>query len=145
MIKKVDRTDVKSLAVLALKLWPDHELDEFIEEFSDAIEASENGSYLYYNDSHQAIGFIQLSIRHDYVEGCDSSPVGYIEGIYVEEDYRRKGVAQDLVAFAEEWSREKGCFEMASDCELDNQLSIDFHLGAGFTEANRIVCFTKKL
>lgn len=145
MIKKVDRTDVKILAGLALKLWPENELDEFVEEFSDAIDASDNGSYLYYNDSLEAIGFIQLSTRHDYVEGCETSPVGYIEGIYVEADYRRKGIAQELVSFAEEWSRKHGCLEMASDCEFDNQLSIDFHLGAGFTEANRIVCFTKKL
>lgn len=145
MIKKVDRTDVKILAGLALKLWPENELDEFVEEFSDAIDASDNGSYLYYNDSFEAIGFIQLSVRHDYVEGCDSSPVGYIEGIYVEADYRRRGIAQELVLFAEEWSRKHDCLEIASDCELENQLSIDFHLGAGFIEANRIVCFTKKL
>lgn len=145
MIKKVDQSSINSLADLALKLWPDHEREAFIEEISNAIDASENESYLYYNNSFEAIGFIQLSVRHDYVEGCDSSPVGYIEGIYVEADYRRRGIAQELVLFAEEWSRKHGCLEMASDCELDNQLSIDFHLGAGFIEANRIVCFTKKL
>lgn len=145
MIKKVDQSSINSLADLALKLWPGHEREAFIEEISNAIDASENESYLYFNDSFEAIGFIQLSVRHDYVEGCDSSPVGYIEGIYVEADYRRRGIAQELVLFAEEWSRKHDCLEIASDCELENQLSIDFHLGAGFIEANRIVCFTKKL
>ena len=58
---------------------------------------------------------------------------------------RKKGIAKALLAVCESWAKEKGCTEFASDCELDNAGSIAFHLGAGFTEANRIVCFTKRL
>ena len=54
-------------------------------------------------------------------------------------------MASALLSACEDWAREKGCTEFASDCELDNQGSIAFHLGAGFTEANQIVCFTKRL
>ena len=48
-----------------------------------------------------------------------------------------------LVECVEDWGKEKGCSEMASDCELDNYLSVDFHKALGFKEANRLVCFIK--
>ena len=91
------------------------------------------------------IGFAQCALRHDYVEGTSTSPVGYLEGIYVLEEYRREGVAVGLLTACENWARQSGCKEFASDCELDNTLSLRFHLAVGFEEANRIICFAKKL
>lgn len=91
------------------------------------------------------VGFAQCQLRRDYVEGTDSSPVGYLEGIFVREEYRRRGLARQLLAACEGWARAQGCREFASDCELHNLDSLRFHLGIGFTEANRIICFTKKL
>ena len=90
-------------------------------------------------------GFAQCQLRHDYVEGTDSSPVGYLEGIFVEESHRHRGLAKKLLTACEEWAREQGCREFASDCELDNTGSLAFHLSMGFAEANRIICLTKKL
>ena len=92
-----------------------------------------------------AIGFAQCQLRHDYVEGADSSPVGYLEGIYVADGYRKQGVARELLCACESWAKAKGCAEFASDCELENTQSLQFHLNVGFEEANRIICFTKKL
>ena len=43
------------------------------------------------------------------------------------------------------WAKERGCTEFASDCELDNAASLAFHLHAGFEEANRLICFAKRL
>ena len=91
------------------------------------------------------MGFAQCQLRHDYVEGTDSSPVGYLEGIYVASAYRHRGIAGVLLNACEVWAREKGCTEFASDCELNNLESLAFHKKLGFTEANRIICFTKKL
>ena len=96
-------------------------------------------------DGDNAVGFAQCQLRHDYVEGTDTSPVGYLEGICVQEDFRMKGGARKLLSACEDWARERGCTEFASDCELDNAESLAFHLRAGFTEANRIICFTKNL
>jgi len=79
------------------------------------------------------------------VEGTDSSPVGYLEGIFVEEEFRKKGYAKELLASCERWAKEMGCTEFASDCELENTGSLAFHLRMGFMEANRVICFTKKL
>ena len=91
------------------------------------------------------IGFAQCQLRRDYVEGTSTSPVGYLEGIYVCPEYRGAGLARALLSRCEAWAREQGCSEFASDCELTNTASLAFHQALGFTEANRIICFTKKL
>lgn len=144
MIKKVDENSLQDLTDLALKLWPDNDFDELKEEFQAALGHEEEVAFLYFVED-TAIGFIQLSIRHDYVEGSESSPVGYIEGIYVEEAYRKQKIAQRLVNQGEAWVKAHECKEMGSDCELENLLSIDFHKGISYEEANRVVCFIKKL
>ena len=93
----------------------------------------------------RAIAFAQCQLRRDYVEGTETSPVGYLEGIYVREDFRRRGVARELLAACEQWARKQGCREFASDCELTNRESERFHRALGFGEAGRISCFVKKL
>ena len=91
------------------------------------------------------VGFAQCGLRHDYVEGTDSSPVGYLEGIFVKEEYRKQGYAKELMSACEQWAKKQGCVEFASDCELSNTDSFAFHMSMGFEEANRVICFTKKL
>lgn len=91
------------------------------------------------------VGFAQCQLRNDYVEGTDTSPVGYLEGIFVKEDYRHKGYAKDLLGECEKWAKLQGCKEFASDCEINNIDSFNFHKAMNFEEANRIICFTKKL
>lgn len=93
----------------------------------------------------EAIGFAQCQLRHDYVEGTETSPVGYLEGIFVKEEFRKQGLAKKLLKECENWAALQGCTEFASDCELTNTTSFAFHKKLGFEEANRIICFTKKL
>ena len=68
-----------------------------------------------------------------------------MEGIFLKQDFRKNGYARQLLAACENWAREKGCREFASDCELHNTDSLRFHLAVGFEEANRIICFKKSL
>ena len=68
-----------------------------------------------------------------------------MEGVYVEENYRKLGYGRLLISACEVWAKSLGCSEFASDCELDNEASLAFHLCCGFTEANRIICFSKKI
>ena len=84
-------------------------------------------------------------MRNDYVEGTENSPVGYLEGIFVCPEHRKKGYAKALLLHCEQWAKAMGCTEFASDCELDNLGSLRFHLAMGFREANRIICFQKRL
>jgi len=144
MIRKAESKDLTILAELACQLWPDHTMEEMQIEFAEIIAKTDSAYFLAYANEN-AIGFAQCQLRHDYVEGTDSSPVGYLEGIYVADGYRKQGIARELLSACEKWAKEKGCTEFASDCELDNTQSLRFHLNVGFEEANRIICFTKKL
>ena len=144
MIRKAESKDLYILSELACQLWPDHTVEEMRLEFAEIITKNDAAFFLAYAEE-TATGFAQCQLRHDYVEGTDSSPVGYLEGIYVADGYRKQGVAKELLSACESWAKSKGCTEFASDCELDNVQSLQFHLNVGFEEANRIICFTKKL
>ena len=144
MIRKAESKDLYILSELACQLWPDHTVEEMRLEFAEIITKNDAAFFLAYADE-TAVGFAQCQLRYDYVEGTDSSPVGYLEGIYVADGYRQQGFARELLAACESWAKTKGCTEFASDCELDNTQSLQFHLNVGFEEANRIICFTKKL
>ena len=143
-IKKAAAEDAEAAAVMAIKMWTSHTVNELDQGFADAIRDPDSAVFLL-TDDDKVVGFAQCGLRHDYVEGTESSPVGYLEGIFVEEPYRKQGCAGQLLDRCEKWAKEKGCSEFASDCGIDNEISRQFHLGAGFREANRIICFTKKL
>lgn len=136
--------DVNALARLACALWPAHSLTEMRQEMGALIARKEAACFLAW-DGKEAVGFAQCQLRHDYVEGTDTSPVGYLEGIYVAESYRRRGIARALLGACEDWAREMGCAEFASDCELENETSFIFHRKVGFAEVGRIICFSKPL
>lgn len=144
MIQQAKQQDALAAATLALLLWPNHTIEEFTEEMEKLLTEENAAIFLAY-DHDNAIGFAQCQLRTDYVEGTDSSPVGYLEGLFVKEGYRQQGYARQLVERCEQWAKEKGCLEFASDCEMGNEESLQVHLQLGFTEANRIICFTKKL
>lgn len=144
IIKKATKRDAKEIAKLAIRMWSSHTIDELTEEFETMIESLNNAIFVLCVNE-QMVGFAQCQLRHDYVEGTDSSPVGYLEGVFVEEAYRRQGCAKKLLAKCEKWAKENGCSEFASDCELENTKSFEFHMPMGFEEANRIICFKKQL
>lgn len=143
MIRRANKKDAPLVARLALQLWPSNSIEEFTEEY-EALLGDPNAAVFLY-EAETALGFAQCQLRRDYVEGTQTSPVGYLEGIYVTEGHRNRKIASGLLAACEQWAREQRCAEFASDCELDNTQSLAFHLHTGFTEANRIICFTKKL
>ncbi|MEC5398721.1 aminoglycoside 6'-N-acetyltransferase [Uliginosibacterium sp. H1] len=91
-----------------------------------------------------ALGLVEAALRHDYVNGTDSSPVVFLEGLYVTPEARRQGVAVELVAAVEEWARKRGCHELASDAALDNLTSHATHHALGFAETERVVVFFRK-
>lgn len=144
MIKQAVMEDARTAALLTLQLWPNHTLEEFSEEMAQLINAENATIFLAYEDE-EAVGFAQCQLRTDYVEGTHSSPVGYLEGLFVKEQYRQKGFAKLLIERCEHWAKHKDCIEFASDCEMQNLESLAVHLKLGFVEANRIICFTKEL
>ena len=95
------------------------------------------------HESGRLIGFLEVSIR-PFVEDCETDHVGYLEGWYVEPGVRGRGIGRELVRIAENWAREKGCEEMASDAEIGNELSLLVHLGLGYNETSRLVHLRKE-
>ena len=144
MIQKAEAKDLPMITELACQLWSDHAVEEMRAEFTEIIAKIDAAFFLAYAED-MPVGFAQCQLRYDYVEGTGSSPVGYLEGIYVAEEYRKHGIARELLTACEGWAKEKGCTEFASDCELENTQGLQFHLNVGFEEANRIICFTKKI
>lgn len=144
MIKSAAKSEAKILAELAIQMWNDNTVLDLEKEFEELTESDKAVCFIKYVDN-TAIGFAQCQIRTDYVEGTETSPVGYLEGIFIVEAYRHNGYAKELLSECEKWAKDKKCSEFASDCELDNIDSLRFHMAMGFEEANRIICFKKNI
>lgn len=144
MILRANSKDSRILAEMAVQMWSSHTVDELEAGFVEASN-NENVALFIKCSDDLPVGCAQCSLRTDYVEGTKTSPVGYLEGIFVKADYRNRGYAKELLSACEKWAKDMGCTEFASDCELDNIGSLKFHLAMGFDEANRIICFKKNI
>lgn len=144
MIQKAEVKDSSLLASMAVNMWQNSSVLKLEEEFKEIIGNNNAVIFIKYVDD-KPIGFAQCQLRFDYVEGTQTSPVGYLEGIFICKPYRNNGYAKELLKACEKWAKDKNCSEFASDCEFDNLNSYKFHMATGFTEANRIICFKKDL
>ncbi len=97
------------------------------------------------DETGHAVGFAEASLRRDYVNGCKTTPVAFLEGIYVAPEARGHGVARALVAAVEDWARASGVSELGSDAAPDNMASLKMHHALGFDETERVVFFRKLL
>lgn len=129
---------------MARSLWSDATSVELKEDFNRIFFSEEEAIFLC-EEKDVLLGMVILSLRHEHVEGTHTTPVGYIEGIFVREEYRARKVGQCLVERSEKWAKQQGCREIASDTETSNINSQKFHQAVGFQEANRIVCYRKTL
>ena len=141
MIVSVTKENENVWAEMCVELWQDLTVDSVLRMCYEGLFKNE---FLFFEQDKPA-AFLSLSLRSDYVEGTTSSPVAYIEGLYVKPEFRRMGIAEKLINHAKEWSAQFDCSELASDCTIDNDGSQAFHKDVGFTEANRIVCYTMQL
>ncbi len=131
---------------LRCALWPDSEAAEHRDEMASQVaEPARYAQFMAREGPGAAVGLAEVSLRHDHVPGTETSPVAFLEGLYVEPLARHAGIARALVAAAEAWGATHGCREMASDTKLDNALSQRVHRRLGFAESERIVCFVKPL
>ncbi|ULQ55822.1 GNAT family N-acetyltransferase [Flavihumibacter rivuli] len=143
-IEKLSPHNLQQLLTLVLELWTDCSLEEETPYYTALMNAPDELCLLAKEGDHY-VGFLHLSTRKDYVEGADELPIAYIEGIYVQPHHQHKGIARRLVSAGEEWARQMGLKQLASDTEWNNTSSIAFHQQIGFHEAGRIVCFIKSL
>lgn len=142
-IVPVSKETLEDCFQMRMELFPSLDADFNKKELEIIIGSSIFQDFIgYINDEPAAL--LELSFRN-IVDECLSSPVGYIEGIYIKEKFRGKNYGKKMVEFAEEFFRTNGCTEMASDAEIENTASHKFHLSCGFQETYRIVQFKKNL
>lgn len=143
-VRPADDADREPRLALRRELWPScseerHRLE--IEQHD-----SQGGVALVAEDGEAGlVGFAEVSIRREHVEGTATSPVAYLEGWFVRQPFRARGIGRLLMVEAEHWAREKGFTELASDAELDNPGSQRAHAKLGFEEVGRTVHYVKKL
>jgi len=151
-VRQVERRDAPRWAAMRAALWPEEDpaaladdVERFFAEPRRGVGAMPEGVLVAQTDeAAQAVGFAEVS-RRLYAEGCETSPVGFLEGWYVVPEHRRRGVGRALVAAAEAWARELGCREFASDAVADNGTSATAHRALGFEEVVIVRCFRKDL
>jgi aminoglycoside 6'-N-acetyltransferase I len=144
LIRRAATPDLDDWLRMRQLLWPYSDPGQLRTEMERMLAEPLEPAFVAVRPDGSLGGFLEAGLRK-YADGCSTSPVGYIEGWYVDEDLRRLGVGARLVRAAEEWAREQGCSEMASDTWLDNDMSISAHRSLGYEECERLVHFCKKL
>ena len=143
-IRRATPADKPEWLRMRLLLWPYGTAEGFSADMDGLLADPLTPVFVIARPNGELGGFLEAGTRK-YAEGSESSPVGYIEGWYVDEDLRGQGIGKALVKAAEDWARAQGLNEMGSDTWLDNESSIQAHLKMGYEEAERLVHFIKKL
>ncbi len=129
---------------MGLKLWTDFEREELQKLLLQTVQSDKQMVWIAKIGAETA-GFVIFSIRTDYVEGALQSPTGYLEGIFVEDQFRKLGIAKKFMELGEAWCKSKGCCQIGSDTWLTDTESRSFHKKVGFWEEDELVHFLKDI
>jgi aminoglycoside 6'-N-acetyltransferase I len=143
LVRRAGAEDIPALARLRATLWPEGSMEEHAVELGPQLESASDLT-LVAEMERALIGFLEGRLR-SHADGCETSPVGYLEGWFVTEEWRGRGVGRALVEAFEVWARERGCRELASDTWLHNTGSQRAHERLGFSEVDRVVTYRKPL
>ena len=144
MVRLATAADVEAWSEQRAELWPELDVHEHAVEAVQWLSDPSTDALLAVSGDGTLLGFAEVGLRA-YAEGCESSPVGYVEGWFVEEPVRRQGVGRALMRAAEDWARGKGCTELASDTEVHNTVSQEAHERLGFERVETIVVYRRSL
>jgi aminoglycoside 6'-N-acetyltransferase I len=145
LIRPATLSDAPLWASMRLALWPENHLEGLQSELKGMLETGKFHAWLAFEaEGARALGFAEVYIR-DFANGCESQPLPFLEGIWVEPSVRRQGLGRQLIQTIQAWSLAQGFRELGSDAELHNSLSHQAHAGWGFEETERVVYFRKKL
>lgn len=144
-IRPLEERDLSEWFRLRKGLWDELTEDEHKMEMLQIFDHTDTQLVVVADTgSGRLAGFLEASIR-PYVEDCHSDNVGYLEGWFVDAEFRGRGIGRALVRAAEEWARRKGSTEMASDAEIGNEVSLKAHERLGYVETSRLVHLRKDL
>ena len=146
MIEKCTTVDTDGWLNLRSALWPDCSTAEHLAEMNEFISNPDKFiQFLARSETGVAVGLAEASVRSDYVNGTEFSPVVFLEGLFVVAEFRRRGIARKLVNAVTSWANSIGFREIASDALVDNEASHTVHKSLGFSETQRVVYFKKVL
>ena len=127
------------------ELWPHESKADLNQQARELLSRESAATFVLRDGTGTAVAMAEATLRRDYVNGCSTSPVAFLEGIYVQPAWRRQGAARLLCRAVEAWGREHGCREFASDALIDNEVSHRMHEALGFEERERVVCYCKPI
>jgi aminoglycoside 6'-N-acetyltransferase I len=116
VIRAVRPSDTTAWVKLRTALWPDGAEDhprEIAQLFAEMLDEP-NAAFIVENPAGKPIAILELSIRED-VPGLEGKRAGYVEGLYVIAELRRRGIARELLHTSLNWARENQCIAFASD------------------------------
>lgn len=143
-VRPATTADRPAWARMRYRLWDDADPGELESELAELLASGEDFAvFVAEAENSTLVGFSEFSIR-SYVEG-PSAPGPYLEGIWVDPDLRRRGIARALLEAGQRWARERGFDHLGSDALIDNGVSHAWHEAAGFAEVERIVVFGKRI
>jgi len=149
-VRQAEVSDTEEIAAMCALLWPDATFEEHMAETELLLRTRMCGTlpgtiFVSEDDQKRLTGFLLVGLR-SHADGCDPShPVGYIEGWFVYEPYRRSGLGTALVRAAEEWARSLNCKEIASDTWSDERNALEAHEAQGFEIVDRCIHLRKQL
>lgn len=146
-IRSATLSDIRGWVDLRAQLWESTSLDQHRKEAMALLSKSTNDCIVLLDVAGCAEirAFAEASLRHDHVNGCETSPVAFLEGIFVTPEHRGAGIGRQLLEAVQSWALERGSAELASDAHLKNVASHAFHHALGFEETERVVYFRKAL
>ena len=142
-VRAASAGDLRAWVQLRRALWPDEA--DAVGQVAEALQRSDAGNFIAFAEDGAAVGFAEATLRQDYVNGTDSSPVGFLEGWHVIDAWRARGVGRALLAAVRDWTTTQGCSELASDAALDNVTAQRAHAACGFEETERVVYYRMRL
>jgi aminoglycoside 6'-N-acetyltransferase I len=141
-IRQMSASDRPAWARMRAELWPEDSVDAHGGDIDVVLGQEHIWGFIAETDDGTPVGFAEVAVRA-YANDCETRPVPFLEGIWVEPLSRRRGIGRRLIAHAEEFIASRGYRELGSDALIDNDASHAAHRGWGFFETERVVYFRK--
>jgi aminoglycoside 6'-N-acetyltransferase I len=143
-VRQMDAADRDQWARMRATLWPDEAAEVHVQDVEGMLAGATGWGFVAQNDDGAAIGFAEITLR-PFANGCDSRPVPFLEGIWVDARFRPRGIGARLVAAVEAFVTARGFHEIGSDALIENKISHAAHRRWGFSETETVMHFRKLL
>jgi aminoglycoside 6'-N-acetyltransferase I len=143
-VRQMTASDRTAWVEMRSALWPEDAPEAHVDAANELLNSGENWGLIAETLDREIAGFAEIAVRK-YANGCDTKPVGFLEGIWVKPKFRRQGIGAQLIKKAEALLVECGFHELGSDTPINNRDSQAAHLAWGFSETERVVYFRKVL